>query len=304
MTILLRNPSQDPVKLAPMRPSAGVRMWYEKELLKLVNLMNAEIRLHVLAVYVSAPQPVLPQTFPNGELKHVLDNLEATWEHIFDEQADDLAFGAVYRALRHHDLAFAASLRGVGITPPPVAAPAHLEVTMDAKKHWWDSFSIKFDFTDRLKQTIKNQLKDNVDLISSRAIKGGPSIPKKAFADIRKMARESVERGRDLVGFTKDLEDRFAITRRRASLIARDQNNKMTAAFHRTRQLDSGILEAEWVHTSASIHPREEHADFDGQSYPVEEGHDFGDDFGPVLPGEAINCGCLSSSIIPGYRSA
>jgi uncharacterized protein with gpF-like domain len=118
------------------------------------------------------------------------------------------------------------------------------------------------------------------------------------------MAQTSIEHGRDLVGFTKNLEDRFAITRRRASLIARDQNNKMTSAFHRARQLENGILEAEWVHTAASIHPREEHADFDGQSYPVEEGHDFDDGFGPVLPGEAINCGCLSSSIIPGYRSA
>ena len=302
--IALRNPSPNPIKLAPMRPSAGVRAWYEKELLKLVDLMDAEIRLHVLSVYVSAPQPVLPQTFPSGELKHVLDHLETVWVGIFNEQADDIAFGAVYRALRHHDLAFAASLMQASIVPPPVEKVAHGEVTMDAKKHWWDSFSVKFDLTDRLKQTIKNQLKDNVNLISNRAIKDGPSIPKKAFGDIRKMAKESIEKGRDLVGFTKDLEDRFKITRRRASLIARDQNNKMTAAFHRTRQLDCGITEAEWIHTSASIHPREDHADFDGESYDVATGHDFGDDFGPVLPGEAINCGCLSSSIIPGYRSA
>lgn len=166
----------------------------------------------------------------------------------------------------------------------------------------WSDFQVKFDMTPRLKRTIQQQLRDNIDLISTKRIKDGPAIPKKSFARLRDMARESIERGRDLVGFTKDLEHNFGITRRRASLIARDQNNKMTALFQRTRQLDCGITKAMWVHTAASLKPREEHEEFDRMTYSVEEGHDFDDGFGPVLPGEAINCGCLSMPIIPGFE--
>ena len=306
MTIQLHAPGPDPIKLAPVRPSAGVSAWYAKKLTQLVDDMFRDVAAWLVPLYSRADRqgPITWATFPHGELNHKLDNLEEKWVAYFNYRAESLAFEAVYMALRHHDLAFADALKKVGIQPPPVSAVSHEEVVMDAKKHWWDSFGIKFDMTDRLKQTIKNQLKDNVDLISNRRIKDGPSIPKKAFGEIRKMAKESIEKGRDVVGFTKNLEERFGITRRRAALIARDQNNKMTALFHRTRQLDCGVTEAEWQHTGASLHPREEHADFDGQSYPVAEGHDFDDGFGPVLPGEAINCGCLSSSIIPGYRSA
>ena len=166
----------------------------------------------------------------------------------------------------------------------------------------WSDFQVKFDVTPRLKRTIQQQLRDNIDLISTKRIKDGPAIPKKSFARLREMARESIERGRDLVGFTRDLEENFRITRRRASLIARDQNNKMTALFQRTRQLDCGITKAMWVHTAASLKPREEHEEFDRMTYSVEEGHDFDDGFGPVLPGEAINCGCLSMPIIPGFE--
>ena len=482
MTIQLHAPGPDPVKLAPVRPSAGVRAWYERQLTQLVDEMFRDVASKLVPLYSRADRegPITWATFPHGEMNHKLDNLEEKWVTVCNERAARIAFEAVYMALRHHDLAFADALKKVGIqVPPPTvlgdrtavtmdgdvpghefhgnqwtggisfsvsynpnkrneasyvsagkievgpkfitmnegqqiavlsheighelsdrmlsdgtafdlqdagafgkqdehgmvwgingqrtpgenvaeaysvlldepkwleerypmayaaikeraakegfpehtgtakallatlktspsahdAAPKRAAVTMDSiadTEHIWRKFAVKFDLTDRLKQTIKNQLKDNVDLISNRRIKDGPSIPKKAFGEIRKMAKESIEKGRDVVGFTKNLEDRFGITRRRAALIARDQNNKMTALFHRTRQLDCGITEAEWQHTGASLHPREEHEDFDGESYPVEEGHDFDDGPAPVLPGEAINCGCLSSSIIPGYRS-
>jgi hypothetical protein len=309
VTIQLHAPGPDPVKLAPVRPSAGVRAWYEKQLTKLVGEMFRDVASELVPLYSRADRegPITWATFPHGEMNHKLSNLEEKWVEICNERALSIAFEAVYMALRHHDLAFADALKKVGIqVPPPTVLGDRTAVTMDSiadTEHIWRKFAVKFDMTDRLKQTIKNQLKDNVDLISNRRIKDGPSIPKKAFGEIRKMAKESIEKGRDVVGFTKNLEDRFGVTRRRAALIARDQNNKMTALFHRTRQLDCGITEAEWQHTGASLHPREEHEDFDGQSYPVDEGHDFDDGFGLVLPGEAINCGCLSSSIIPGYRS-
>lgn len=293
------------MKLDPIRPSAGVRAWYERELLRLVDAMCKETKRHLGVLYATAHQPVTPMTFPNGELKSLLDDLESAWETIFNAETEPLSFGFVKRVLEHHDLAFKAALAKVGIQIGPPSPAPEGEVAMDSAESSapkWASFKVKFDLTPLVQDVIKKNLRGNVDLISSKHVNGGQSIPKKHFGEVRRMAKESVEAGRDLVAFTQDLEDRFAITRRRASLIARDQNNKITAQIHQARQLDHGIREAAWLETFASIHPREDHSEFSGNTYDVSAGVDFGDGMGPVVPGEAINCGCLSQSIIPGYE--
>ena len=54
------------------------------------------------------------------------------------------------------------------------------------------------------------------------------SIPAKHLDQVREMVLESVRKGRDLGGLLKGLEEEFGITRRRAVVISRDQNNKAT----------------------------------------------------------------------------
>jgi hypothetical protein len=281
-------------------PSAAVELWYERELIHGIRQMNDDIMRSVLPIYRDAPQPILPQTFPNGEMAHALDTLEEKWIHTWDHCANDLVFSFVRRAAEHTDRAFAASLAAVGITLPKPPPHTHEEVVMDAKQ-FWNSFQMKLPITDAFKKTVKGHLRENVDLISTKAVGGGPSIPAKAFSRIRTLAKNSMEHGRDVVGFTSDLRDEFGITERRASLIARDQNNKMTSQFHQTRQKDCGISKAVWIHTSASVSPREEHEEWDGMAYNVDDGVYSEVDGEQVWPGTPINCGCLSQSIIPGY---
>lgn len=295
----LISPSPTATRLGPIHPSAGVRAWYEAEMVKLIDAMCESYSHALVPLYNRAPRPVLPMTFHMGELNQELDELETGWQRAFDDVAFNVAYGAVYRALRHHDLAMWGALQHKKIVVAQRQPNSDGdEVSMDSaesSKPRWKDFDVKFDLTDRLKQTIKNQLKDNVDLIKS--------IPKKAHKQIRDMARESIEAGRDVVGFTDALEEEFDITRRRAALIARDQNNKMTSMFHRTRQLDCGITQAFWVETFASLHPREEHSAWsdEGATYDVEVGmtNENGDQ---VWPGTEVNCGCLADSIIPGYN--
>ena len=164
---------------------------------------------------------------------------------------------------------------------------------MDAKKDFRKEFRVKFDFTERLRATAQAHIDENVALIHS--------IPDQFHHRIKRMAWKSIESGRDIAGFTKDLQDEFDITLRRAALIARDQNNKMTAMFSRTRRLDLGLTTAIWRHTS-SLHPREEHIDFDGESYSIEEGM-YSEEAGEnIWPGTEICCGCVDETEIPGYE--
>jgi uncharacterized protein with gpF-like domain len=69
----------------------------------------------------------------------------------------------------------------------------------------------------------------------------------------------SVQSGRDLVQLTKDMQEQFGVTHRRAAFIARDQNNNATAAMTRARQDELRLNEAIWVHSGAGKHPRPTH---------------------------------------------
>ena len=54
--------------------------------------------------------------------------------------------------------------------------------------------------------------------------------------------------GKDLGYVTESLGDRYAITRRRAAFIARDQMDKASMAIQRARDEKLGIEEGIWVH--------------------------------------------------------
>jgi SPP1 gp7 family putative phage head morphogenesis protein len=114
------------------------------------------------------------------------------------------------------------------------------------------------------------------------------------------MLMRSVARGRDLGGMTKEMEERYGITRRRAALISRDQNNKATAIITRVRQRELGITEAIWLHSSAGKHPRPSHVAMNGKRYLIAEGMEDPDEGRKILPGELVNCRCVSRSVIPG----
>ncbi|KYF05143.1 phage head morphogenesis protein, partial [Salmonella enterica subsp. enterica serovar Typhimurium] len=74
---------------------------------------------------------------------------------------------------------------------------------------------------------------ENVNLIRS--------IPQQHLTQVETLVMQSVGRGRDLKTLTDELEKRYGITRRRAALIARDQNNKATSVMQSARQRSVGI---------------------------------------------------------------
>jgi SPP1 gp7 family putative phage head morphogenesis protein len=127
------------------------------------------------------------------------------------------------------------------------------------------------------------------------------SIPSQYFTSIEGLMMRSVQTGQDLEQMTKDLQEQFGVTRRRAAFIARDQNNKATASMTRARQDELGSTQAIWVHSGAGKHPRPTHVDMNGTKYDVKKGM-----WDPavkrwIFPGEEINCHCFSRSVISGF---
>ena len=257
----LRAPGREPIRIAATFPNAGVTAAYRRALLNLINAMCDDCDAQIVPAYRS--RMVMDRT-----IQATLRSLRKRWTKNFDHMQGTISEAFTNNVLRHHDLAFSASLSKGG-------------------------FSVPFKITPKIQMKMINITRDNVNLIKS--------IPQEFFGSIHTKVFESVRAGRAIGELTEHLHHEYGVTRRRASLIARDQNNKATAAIHQLRQLELGITTGRWLHSGASFQPRIEHQEFDGQEYDIATGHDFDDGEGPVLPGEDINCGCAGESIIPGY---
>ena len=254
-------PGKQPILIAPVRPNLGVQADYARSLFKLVEQMFKDVSKEIRPVYDA-------RMAMDTTLQGLLGRMRRKWIGTFNHAQSAISEGFSNGVLKHHDQAFKAMLSKGG-------------------------FTVQFQMDQKLASKMRGITSENTDLIKS--------IPSQFFDDIRERVFDSVKKGRQTAELMEHLHDVYGITRRRAAFIARDQNNKATAAIHKIRQLSLGITQARWRHTAASIHPREEHAAFDGETYDIEQGHDFEDGLGPVQPGEAYNCGCLCSSIIPGY---
>ena len=122
-------------------------------------------------------------------------------------------------------------------------------------------------------------VKANVQLITS--------IDKRYFADIRGIMRKGLESGRSTRSIRRELERRFAVSKARAELIARDQISKLNGDITRVKQKKAGIKSYTWS-TSGDERVRQTHADNDGKTFlwsePPATGH----------PGQDFQCRCVA----------
>lgn len=149
--------------------------------------------------------------------------------------------------------------------------------------------------TKKMQDVLRATVQENVSLIRS--------IHRQYHTEVEGLVMRSVTTGRDLKTLTDELEHRYGVTRRRAELIARDQNNKATAVISRVRQQAAGITQAVWLHSHGGREPRKTHLANSGKVYDVAKGW-----FDPdpkvrkrIWPGELINCRCVAKPIVPGF---
>lgn len=253
-----------PRTLAPIRANAGVEAAYRKRLLALVDEMNASLLYWLRAAY-RANKPLAADALPAVELQKAFRKLAARWLKRFDERAPDLAAYFATSAKDRTDAALSGALKKSG-------------------------FTVEFQAPAEMRDIYSAMVSENVSLIKS--------IASQHLTQVEGMVMRSVTMGRDLGALTADLEASFGISRRRASLIARDQNNKATAVIEKSRQQEIGVTHAIWMHSHAGKEPRPSHVRANGTKYAVAEGLIL--DGERVWPGTAINCRCFSKAIIPG----
>jgi uncharacterized protein with gpF-like domain len=139
---------------------------------------------------------------PADELRNAIRKLAKRWQRNFDEAAPAIAEYFSQAVAERSSGALMAILKKAG-------------------------FAVKFKMTPAMRDIMQATIGQQVSLIKS--------IPSQYFTDVEGLVMRSVQTGRDLGQLTKDLQERFGVTRRRAAFIARDQNNKATASMTRAR---------------------------------------------------------------------
>lgn len=256
--------------LRPIRPSAATRIAYQKRLDALIDEMNDSLQYWLKAAY----RADVPATVDLGEdalpLQNAFDKLARRWLRRFDSLSDTLSLWFASSITGRTDRSLKADFRKAG-------------------------FTVKFQQSPAMRAAFEAVVAENVALIRS--------IGAQHLEGVQVALSQSVAAGRDLSVLSDHLTKRVGVTKRRAALIARDQNNKATATMVRTRALENGITQARWQHSAGGKTPRPEHvkAGRDRMVYNIAEGHDFGNGEGTVWPGTAINCRCVAIPLIPGF---
>ena len=257
-----------PKTLRPVHPNAGLRAAYGKRVLKLLDDMHASITYWLCASYKANEPEMAQDAVPADELRKAVKALGRRWNKNWNAAAPKLAKWFAQSVATRSDAVLRQILKDAGI-------------------------SVEFRVTPAMRDIMKATVNQNVALIKS--------IPQQYLTQVEGIVMRGVQEGRDLASITKALQAQFGVTRRRAALIARDQNNKATSAFNRARQIELGITEAIWMHSGGGKEPRPTHVANDGKPYDVAKGWWDPAVRERIWPGQLINCRCVSRAVIPGF---
>ena len=255
------------VRLRITKPSILVEQYYKDQLTDLVDDMCRSVEYWVASSFKKVePHIGVSDVAPGkafGDLSRQMAELTKRWNDRFKDRSDDLAKLFTKKAAGHVNSSFDKALKAVG-------------------------FGINFQITPQQKLLLKATVKENVSLIRS--------IPEQYLSAVEGQVFRAVSTGGDLQKLSDWLEQRHGITRRRAVLIASDQNSKAASNLTKIRQEEAGVEYAIWRHSGGGHKPRQSHVDFSGKVYEVKKGAYIDGEY--IHPGQLIHCRCVSIPII------
>ena len=250
-----------------MRANSGIEKEYRKKLENLVDEMHNSVLYFLKAEYNRNESRIVGDASPAYNLRKSLEALSKRWNLAFSEKAETIVKWFVTRASKTSQAALKQALKDAGIT-------------------------VDLKLSRSQKDALQAIIEANISLIKS--------ISTEYFNDVFELTQRSVMAGRDIGYLTEELAKSHGITRRRASFIARDQNNKATDALARVQAADLGITEGIWVHVPGKKYSRASHMKMNGQRFNLAEGCYDPEVKRKVHCGELPGCNCLYKPIIPG----
>lgn len=265
-----RKPKTNDKVLRPVHPNVGIAVAYRQRLEKLIEEMQDSVLFWLKQAYKANEPAIAQDELPATALRRAIRKLGRRWQRNFDEAAPKLAEYFAQSVDKRSKEALQKILRDAGI-------------------------SVKFKASRASGDVFAAAVNENVSLITN--------LPQQYFTSVEGAVMRSIQAGRDLDTLSKDLQKIMGISRRRAALISRDQNNKATAQLTRARHIELGITEAIWVHSGGGKTARPTHkaAGARKQRYDTSKGWYDPHEEKWIFPGELINCRCVSKPVVPGF---
>lgn len=137
-------------------------------------------------------------------------------------------------------------------------------------------------------------LSDQLELFANQNAQLVSSLPDQELERVSQAVQRNLQEGKSYRELSGDIEKTFGISRRRATLIARDQTTKLNASLTKLRQQEIGVTEYIWQ-TSGDERVRPTHRAHDGKKFswdkpPKDTGH----------PGQDVNCRCTAIAVLDG----
>ena len=252
-------------KLAAIHANVGIEVEFRRKLESMLAEMDASLTYWLTAAYRANKPATANDASPAATLNAIMKRLTRKWTRKFSEAAKPMADYYAQAAKDRTDASLKAALKKAGMT-------------------------VKFVVTPEIQDIMTATVAENVSLIKTIAIEH--------LADVEQLVMRSAQVGRDLGGLRQALQDRYGITKRRASLIARQSNNNTSAALRNARYDELGITEAQWIHSNGGHTPRHEHVKWNGTMYNIKTGKwsEVSQKF--VWPGTDFNCRCGSRATL------
>ena len=254
--------------LPAVRPNAGITAAYQRCLDKLLQEMRDSVTYWLHAAYKANEPHIAQDELPAAALRDAIRKLARRWQRRWADAAPQLADYFAKSMQERSDAALRSILKKAGI-------------------------SVEFRLTPATQDILRATISENVNLIKS--------IPQEYFTDIEGAVMRSVQVGRDLGSLAKELEEHYGVTKRRAALIARDQNNKCTAAIDRSRKIELELYDNIWLHSHAGKTPRPTHVAMDGKHFDIRKGMWDSAVGKYVWPGTEVGSRCLSKAVVKGF---
>lgn len=263
------SPTGRDLLLAPVRPNQLIARAYHARLDAAIEALHRSLLRWVIAAYRANEPEMAQDESPARALATTMARLRRRWLGKFDELGDDLARWFATETMKRSDSALRRLLAKAGMT-------------------------VKFRMSRAMNDAYQASIVENVGLIRS--------IAAQHLDEVEGMVMRSVQTGRDIGYLTSALHQRFEVSKRRAALIARDQNAKATAVVTRVRQQEIGIEQCVWLHSGGGKVPRPSHvrAGRDKVRYDVKTGWFDPHEQKLIFPGELISCRCVGRAVIPG----
>lgn len=261
-------------------PNAGIRDEYERGMHILIAKMEEDYRRELTRGFrhEDVEDFYTEDASVTAIFKRLLQRLDRKWRSRFADFAKEHAARFTAKVNTYSSFTTIHSLKQLGLDKP------------------------KDVNTEKLAETLRSAALENANLITNVQADFAKSIAGDVFRSIASPVPS--ENGSDKV--LAALTERGAMTKRRASLIAEDQNSKLYSALNAERMNQNGITKFRWKHSSAGKYPRESHIERQKENVGYGPGIFRFDSpelwEGPKsdqgLPGQAIRCRCRMIPVI------